>query len=305
MRKHLSCTVILFLIVFPSLICAQQAGTQSQQVQQTTTETPSQQISSTENSHLTVALAGNWQPFNFANDNGEVVGIIPDFTKLIMDNAGLNYKVERKPYWSDVLGAVETNAADLTLGNSILVGEWEKIGLLSEPFTHVPIVIATEKSAAYVEDFSTLAGKKIAIGKNYNAYYLMKQNYPNIHIVEVATTYEGLELLNKGEVFAVADVLPVILNRINNMAYSNIEIGGISSIVMDVRALISHQNSELLPVINKAIADISAEQRSNIMDKWLGYESHLEVHSKDFLSLIITFFVVVSLILLIIFRKFN
>ncbi|WNC69622.1 transporter substrate-binding domain-containing protein [Thalassotalea nanhaiensis] len=296
MSKHLNCTVILILIVFSPLMYAQQS-------QQTEKQNFEQEVTSQKLPHLTVALAGNWQPFNFANDKGDVVGIIPDFTQLIMAKAELSYSIERQPYWTDVLQAVETNGADITLGNSIMVGEWEKIGLLSEPFTHVPIAIATQKGTEFVEDFSTLAGKKIAIGKNYNAYYLIKDKYPEISIIEVSTTYEGLELLNQGKVFAVADVLPVILYRINNMAYSNIEIGGISPIVMDVRALISHQNKHLLPVINNAIAEISEQQRKDIMDRWLSAESHLEVHSTRFLYLILVFFVVVSIILLVIFRK--
>ncbi|MFD2166373.1 diguanylate cyclase [Thalassotalea euphylliae] len=218
---------------------------------------------------LEVHFSPNWSPLNMDDEAGKLIGINIDFAELISQKAGHQIKLINNPLWVDVLDNFENGRVDMTLGASNESEEWSEIALFSKPYASFPVAVATQTHRPFVSDFSYLQGKKIAVGINYNAYHILQEQYPNFHFVEVDTTYEGLELLAAGEVYAVADILPVLTQRLIDYGYTNLKIGGVSEHVSELRVMINKNRPDILADVNEAIDRITPKEQSKILAKWL------------------------------------
>ncbi|NPA87549.1 diguanylate cyclase [Caminibacter pacificus] len=214
-----------------------------------------------------IATTTKWEPFNTEID-GKLVGIAVDYWKLIAKKTGINYKFLIKPTWIEVLQAIEYGDADLALGAG-KTKEREKYAVFTKPYVTFPLVIATRNDVGFIPNITFLRNKIIAVGKGYTAEALLKKNYPNLNVISVPTIDEALKMVKEGKVYAAIDILPVIAYKINKYQYDNLKISGQLDIKFPVRFMINKSEKELVPIINKAIDEITFDERENIYKKWI------------------------------------
>lgn len=234
------------------------------------------------------------------NEDGELSGIAIDFWDLIQKRANINAEIKTVNKWNDVLNAIKTKKADITLG-TVKDIEKKDYAIFTMPYISFPIAIATLFDKRFVPDASFLEGKKVAVGENYSSYLIMKKAYPKIDFTLVKNSEEALKLLSAGEVYAAIDILPVIAHLISKNGYSNLKISGTTEEKIDISFMIRKDYPELKQIINRHIALLTKEDKDLITREWLTVKFDKRIIDKELLINIAI--VLLAIILLFLYRQ--
>jgi len=251
---------------------------------------------------FTCITTGTWAPFNTLN-NGKLEGISIDFWKTIKHKLHLKSKCIIAPEWEKVLEAIKTQKADITLGTDITE---DKVGYayFTKPYAIFPIVIATKNNIGFIASMHFLKNKKIAIGKNYTVYNIIKKHYPNYKIIPTKNIKEALNLVSEGKVFAAIDIMPVLIYNINKYEFANLKIAGKTPFVFKMRFMVSKKNKRLVNILNKAIDTIQPQQKKQFYSKWISIIYQQGFSLKEILIIVFIFvFLIFILSLWIFFLK--
>ena len=221
------------------------------------------------NHDLRCAMAPSWSPINMYDQNKQLAGIAVDYWKLISKRLNINLDCDVKESYSEVLQAIETRDADFMLATS-MTDDRKRYAEFSKAYVSFPIAIATTVDKDYMADESALIGKRVAVGKGYSAYQILKENNPGIEFVELDNTRIGMELLAANKVFAVVDNLPVLQQLIKQSKHNNLKIAGTARYDIDLRLMVRSDYPQLVVIFNKAIDLISAQEHKRILSRWLG-----------------------------------
>jgi len=219
------------------------------------------------NNIITVVTTDNWEPFNMIY-GGRLQGIGIDFWKLVAKKAGIKYKFKVVKKWSDVLENIKNNKAALTVSTGI-TDDRKTYAVFSKPYVTYPLVIATKNNIGFIFEINFLKNKKIALGDNFTAAKLMMKNYPYLNYIFVKSTDKALEMVNNSEVFGAVDILPVVAYKINKYEYNNLKVAGEIPIKFKVRFMLSKKYAYLLPKINKAIDEITYNEKEAIYERYI------------------------------------
>ncbi|MFK5880835.1 MAG: diguanylate cyclase [Sulfurospirillum sp.] len=173
----------------------------------------------------------------------------------------------------------------------------KKYAIFSKSYVSFPIVLATKDNIGFIPGMSTLKNKKIAVGKDYSIDELFGENYPEIHIVRTKNTDEALKLLDKGKVFAVADILPVIAYKIDKYHFPNIKISGRTNWNFNVSIMARKDYTKLISAVNKAIDSITKTEKMKIDRKWTAVRYNSGYSIKYILSIIAVSTIIILIIL--------
>jgi len=209
----------------------------------------------------------NWPPFNF-EENGQLIGISHDFWQLIKNKTLIDSKCKPVNSFQEAMELIKDKSADVALSSAITENKLY-YGRFSKPYVSYPIAIATTLDKQYISNTESLNNKKVAVGKFYSTYQILKSKYPKIEFVEVDDNIEALKLLSRGEVYAVVDILPVLSLIIADYGFKNIKISGTTEFNFDVRFMVRSDYEKLIPIINKGIESITQKESSEIRNRWL------------------------------------
>ncbi len=244
------------------------------------------------NTHSMVCIStSTWEPFNTIK-NHKLTGIAVDYWNNVKKQLQIKSKCKIEKNWSSVLYSIKHKKADLTISTTNTAKK-EQYAVFSKAYVSFPIVIATKNSVGFISDMLMLKNKKIAIGKNYTINYLFKKYYPSYHLIEVDNTNQALKLLCKGKVYAVVDILPVIAYKINKYGYSNIKISGKTPWNFHVKFMLRKDYATILPAINRAINNITQEEKLNIYKKWIQIKPSVNYISWE-IFIILSIFIIIA-----------
>ncbi|MEO1927402.1 MAG: diguanylate cyclase [Nautiliaceae bacterium] len=242
------------------------------------------------------ATTTSWAPFNTLQ-NHKLVGISVDFLKLIEKKAHIKSKCKIYNSWNDVLNAIKTKKADLSLGTD-KTPQKEKFAIFTKPYATFPITIATKNNVGYIASIIFLKNKTIAVGKNYTVEHLLKKYYPSYKIISVKDTKTALKLVSEGKAFAAIDIMPVLVYNINKYQFANLKIAGKTPWEFKMRFILSKNNIKLKNILNQSIDKITEEEKNRIYEKWIHVTYQKGFSLKEVLIFFSTF-TVFTIILLI------
>ncbi|MEE9304112.1 MAG: transporter substrate-binding domain-containing protein [Thiotrichaceae bacterium] len=207
-------------------------------------------------------------PFNLRSSDGELSGIAIDYWNLIQNKTHLQSHYLIADAWQEVLDSLKGNTADLTISTGI-TDDRKEYALFSKPYASFPIALATINDKGFISSASYLQDKKVAVGRGYSAYKILKQNYPDIEFILADNITHALKLVSDGKAFAAAEIFPVLASKIGELGYTNIKISGTTKFNFDVRIMVRKEYPELISIINKGIESISEDENKTIHNKWI------------------------------------
>ena len=214
------------------------------------------------------ALAATWRPFDFADTDGAPTGVAEDYWALIRDKLGLHeHHGERQPFGA-ILAAMRRGDVDLYAATTRTADRAE-YALFSDSYERYPIAIAGVARAGLFAGTASLMGRRVAVGRDYSAYHLLKARVPEIDFVLVDDTRAALEAVADGRAAAAIDILPVLHQQIEGFPPGRVKLVGVTDVEFPLQVMVSRRQAALLPLINQAIAAITPEERAAIHNKWL------------------------------------
>ncbi len=213
------------------------------------------------------ALASAWMPFDFA-DNGTPTGVAEDYWRLIRDKLGLRETIgERQPFGA-ILTAFARGDADLYAATTA-TADRQRYALFSDPYERYPIAIAGAAGAGLFAGSDALSGRRVAVGRDYSAHRLLQARFPEIAFVLVDDTRAALAAVAAGRAELAVDILPVLHQQIEQFPAGRVKLVGVTDVQFPLEIMVRREHARLLPLLNRAIAAITPEERAAIHHQWL------------------------------------
>lgn len=221
---------------------------------------------------IRVAVDGSFAPYAFFDDSGDVQGINQDFLRLMSVRLGLVFEFVPQASFQETLDAVRSGKADIAM-NLNLTPERQSHYLFTSPYARLKTAAWTRTGAQVPEDF---AGMRVAVVDRSSIAALVPQRFPAASSVLVPDIRGGLTLVSEGGADA-------FIGANAPTAYFARELGlyEITPLpepidVRDIHIAISTAYPELLPILEKGLASVPAEDRTTIFVKWTGYDQRPE-----------------------------
>lgn len=227
--------------------------------------------------NLRLCTDPRWLPFSAINKEGQLIGVSADLLALIQQRLNLNWQVIPTSTWSETLQLAKTGECDL-ISNIQATPEREVYLDFTQTLINTPLVLATRSDQFFIPDLRKVADHPIAIEKDTAAIRMIQNIYPEINLVEVDTVQEGLKLLSQEKVFGYIDSLEVIAHHVNQQRLLNIKISSTLTARYSLGLAVPKELTSLVPILNKAIRNISTEEFNQIYNRWIAikYESSFD-----------------------------
>ncbi|MBU1566570.1 MAG: transporter substrate-binding domain-containing protein [Proteobacteria bacterium] len=233
--------------------------------------------------HPLIKIAGPkaFPPFNYYSADGMLSGMAADYIRLVFNKLHLKMEIQDNLLWPDVLKMAKGKSIDL-ITCAARTEERDKYLLFSDPYLSFPLVIITRTTAPFIGGLDDLHGHKVAIVDKVSVYEWLKRDGIDIDPLFVKTPEEALMAVSLGEADAHIENIAAAGHLIQQKGLTNLKIAGPTTYGnYDLFIAVRNDWPELVPLINKALASISHQQRSEIRNKWLTVRYEYGITAKE------------------------
>ncbi|MCK8667532.1 transporter substrate-binding domain-containing protein [Pseudomonas azerbaijanoccidens] len=211
-------------------------------------------------------------PLTFFDSAGNFRGVAADLLELIRLRTGLRFEVQRSRSDSEMIQRIKDNQADLI---AALLPSAQRDALLhfSRPYLQNSYVLLTRRAADSPINLEQLQGKRLAIAQGNPLMEYLRNEFPQIKLIETADTFSAVEMLAEGLAEGAVNSLVIanyfISSRLFEPALQ------ISTTIGTEQAAFSlatgREAKELNDILNKALLSIAPEELGIINSRWRGY----------------------------------
>jgi len=233
---------------------------------------PAQERALSQITSIKMSNQNDWSPIDFAA-SGEPKGYAIDILNLIEGMIGIDFEFINGFTWSQLVDKYNNGSLD-GLHSLQQANENTIKGLYSDPIYNLPFAIVTKDNKSYIRDYAGLQGKKVAILAGWSIITSLKNDFPNVELVEFKTLKAAFESVSLGETFALLDSEAVLESGLMQYFYRNLQLHKSFNIASQgyssaFHIVLNEQYATLLPIINLAISNITPDQRRALQSKWM------------------------------------
>lgn len=216
---------------------------------------------------LNICIDPDWMPFEKI-ENGKHIGMSAEYTRIIKEKINIPINLIQTKNWSETLNFSKEKVCDF-IPLMVETQDRSKYLNFTSSYIKLPLVIAGNIDAAFVEDATQIKNKKIGLVKDYAFKELLENKYKNITFIEVKNIKDGLAQIQKGKIDGFLENLTTLGYTIQKDYIGQIKI--IAKLDENVQGSIASRNDEPLlnDILEKALLSISEKQRQDIYNKWI------------------------------------
>ncbi|MGO1470008.1 MAG: transporter substrate-binding domain-containing protein [Tissierella sp.] len=227
-----------------------------------------------ESGELSFAMTAQYPPFNFSNDDGEIVGFDIDIAKEIAERLG----VEAKPItaeWDGILTGLMGGNFDTVIGSMAITPEREEQVSFSRPYYYDDAQLFT-KEETEVEDISEFEDGNIGVvvGTTFEKELL---DMENINVKSYQGDVDNIRDLEFGR---LDGLITAKLVGLYNAAKDDIDMEPVGEPLYreEIGIAIRKDDDELLQAINDALEDMVEDGTyKELSEKWFEYDMTDEI----------------------------
>ncbi|MBF0141151.1 MAG: CHASE domain-containing protein [Magnetococcales bacterium] len=236
----------------------------------------------------------DYAPFEFSDSNGHIEGIATDTLHRVAHILGVRVETVSSPSWDESLNKIKNGEADLVTV-ATRTPERDKFLLFTKPFALFPDLLLMRRDVQGRYELKQLAGKILAGIKGWAINDMIFKDYPEVHFRWFPGIKEALTAVSLG------DVDGILLNRatagywIERLHLTNLRSAGETSYIYRLSLAARKDWPMLQRVLDKALAEISAEEHHRIQARWFTLQDDAAVSSNKTWWLIIAGLVAIFL----------
>jgi len=249
-----------------------------------------------QNPIIRLGIDRNFAPYEWYNDEGEFRGITVDYIRLLEQRLGVHFEIiQDQKSWSELLGMAKSNELDI-LFSLIKTPQRSEYFNFTSPYLITPAVIISGQVYGYLGSLQRLNGKQVAIQRGHSAEELLIRHYPKISIILTNSIKEALKLVEQGKAHAyVGDAVSAnYIMQQENM--DSLMFSGQTEYQSKFRIGVLKNNPKLLSIMNKALANISQDEKNEIYQRWLEQKNIQGISFKTIIRYAIAIALVFALI---------
>jgi len=209
----------------------------------------------------------NWKPMSIIKNN-TMVGIMNEYLEIISEHTGIKFKFKSASSWPDVIEQFKLGKIDMIPG--VGASDYEtKLGLTSKIYADFPFVLVTKNTQSFISDISELEGKTIAVPKYWTSYNYLREQQPNIKILEAKDIFEALNFVKDGKADAFMGHMAIGMHYVGTYYSNTLHIAGKVDYNFNHKILVQNDKQILLNIINKVLYSLSEADSLRINNKWL------------------------------------
>ena len=221
-----------------------------------------------EHREITIAFDGNYAPYSFQNKHGEFNGIAVDFARELAHRVGLRLKVYPEGVWKDLYTAAQEHKVDV-IATLVLRPERRQWFEFTRPYLSLAQYIITRKDNGKIRRREDIAGKTVALVKNYSTTRYLLEEFPTVKPYYVDSLTAALEAVSTGEAEATVAAMGMAQHLIAqrglpNMKFAALYAQGLSEQRFGVRK----DWPELATILDKALDSLAEDERLQIFQRW-------------------------------------
>ena len=243
------------------------------------TQKPGQQLGLTpgetawlaKNKVMVVASEADWPPVSFVDSQGIYRGITDDYLNLISQRTGLRMEIITDYPWNQMMAMARDRQVDII---SAIVKNKDRSAFLNftDPYFVSPYVIVTQRSHPRIDSITDISDRTIAVEKDFILHQRFQKEYPRQKLLVLDNTLAALEAVAQGRADAYAGNLMVIRFLMKTNGIKGLRVACPAPWPGSrLRLGIRKDGAILATILNKALADITAEEHQAINRKWMDY----------------------------------
>ncbi|MFU2330014.1 transporter substrate-binding domain-containing protein [Pseudomonas sp. NFX98] len=213
-------------------------------------------------------------PLTFFDSAGNFRGIAADLLELVRLRTGLRFDIQRSRNDSEMIQRIKDDQADLI---AALLPSAQRDTLLnfSRPYLQNSYVLLTRKAADSPTNLTQLQGKRLAIAHGNPLMDYLRNEFPQIKLIETPDTFSAVEMLAEGKAEGAVNSLVIANYFISSRLFDHTL--QISTTIGTEQAAFSlatgREAKELNDILNKALLSIAPEELGIINSRWRGYSA--------------------------------
>ena len=219
-----------------------------------------------ENPNIRFAGDPDWLPFEGVNEEGEGVGVVHEFVKIIREMLNIDIIQTPTATWDESIELLKKGQVDMLSASSTYRFPFPVVR--TEDYLSSPFVIVGRDIEGYVDDIALLMDKRISVIDGYESSMLIQQRFPEKNFQLVTLNESGLKDLSEGR----TDVLVCLLHHANYLieknGYDNLSVIGRTQYSTSLSFALRPEMAEFAPIINKALASVSDREKRAYLSKW-------------------------------------
>ncbi len=249
----------------------------------------------------------DWYPYEAIDENGQHWGIASDLIGLISQRTGVQIELVPTKNWDESLACMETGKCDMLsfLNNTADRRQWM---IFTNPYFTDPNVLITREEHDYIPDISRLSGETAVLPQGTSIEERMRADYPNIHILTVASETEAMEYVSSRRADFTVRSLTMAAYTIRKDGLFNLKINGqIPGYENRLSMGVSRNEPMLRNILNKGIATLTEEEIQQAINNHIPVQVTQGFDYRLFFIIFgcFTFVVVAGLLWIFQLRKFN
>ncbi|QJI28266.1 transporter substrate-binding domain-containing protein [Pseudomonas sp. ADAK18] len=253
-----------------------------------------------ENPVVKVVVNETFAPLTFFDADGNFRGITADLLELIRLRTGLRFDVQRTRDVSAMIDQINAHKADI-IGAITPSAERESYLNFSRPYLENSYVLLTRKEPGMPLNLEQMAGKRLAITQGNPLVKGLREEFPQIQLVETSDTFKASELLAQGQVEGAVNSLVIANYFLSSLMFQDkLQItSSIGTLPASFALATSRSATELSSILDKALLSIAPDELGIINSRWRGYTAASDSYWRNYHNLIGQIIVGTGLLLLI------
>lgn len=240
--------------------------------------TPKQKQWLQEHKRIRYVIDSHWKPIEFLDKKNQHKGITSSYIDLVSKKTGIEFILAPTQNWSESVDLMNAKEADL-YSCVAQTPSRKKVTDFSIPYLKIPQVFVTLQDENFITDITKLYGKKVVAIKGYYITEVIKNEHPEIELIEVEHIEEAFQVLTQKKANAYIDILPIVSFYMQKKGFSNLKIAGVSQYESDFSmALRNDFDKEGIEIINMALNSITEEEQNKIYNQWMQVKYEQEIN---------------------------
>lgn len=221
---------------------------------------------------LRVSNQQDWAPIDFSL-SGQPQGYSVDYLNLISEMTGIEMEFINGFSWPELVKLFRSGDIDI-LQPVVDVSGLGDVGVSTEAFLQLPYALVTRPGNDKITHIQQLNGKTLAIPKGWTIVKVLEQELPGIQLLLVDSGQQVLKAVSDGKAYAGIDFGEVLHYTADRFFYEHLQFH--DSIEFSpihfpdgLHLVLNTRHSELLPILNAAIANVQDQHKQQLAKRWL------------------------------------
>ncbi|MCP4119487.1 MAG: transporter substrate-binding domain-containing protein [Desulfobacteraceae bacterium] len=215
-----------------------------------------------------LAHTPDWPPMDFLGENGEPMGMAADYIRLIEKKLDFKFKVVRVCSWDEMLDRARSGGIDVISAGQATTARREFMNW-STPYMNLKTTIIVTKKQRGSLTLDQMRGMKIGVVREYAVGEFIREMYPHLTLVDVASSREGMRRVSFGELDAMITEVPNALYIIETEKITNLRLAGDTGFELNHGMGVRRDWPVFSSIIEKTLASITPREHKAIYSKWV------------------------------------